>query len=177
MEIRLANLTDLNACLGIDDSFDTDYVYQVEERNTSSDISVSFHLVRLPRPMKVPHIISRDELALDFQRNGSGAIFVAEDGAVRGFIDIEESSWNQVAYINNFAVAPAYRRKGIGVQLMRAALEWARQKKLRGAMLDTTTKDYPAICFYQKQGFVFCGFNDQLYPNRDIAMLYGLSFR
>ena len=178
MEIRLATIHDLNACLAIDDSFDTDYVYQVEERNTSSDISVSFHLVRLPRPMKVPHIISRDELTKDFERTGSGSIFIADDaGAVRGFIDVEESAWNQAAYINNLAVAPAYRRKGMGSQLMRVALEWGRQKKLRAVMLDTTTKDYPAICFYQKFGFVFCGFNDQMYPNRDIAMLYAMSLR
>jgi ribosomal protein S18 acetylase RimI-like enzyme len=177
MEIRPANLADLNACLAIDDSFDTDYVYQMEERNTPGDIVVNFHLVRLPRPMKVPHIISRDELSLNFERDRSGAILVADDGAVRGFIDVEESVWNQVAYINNFAIAPAYRRKGVGKQLMRAVLEWARQKKLRVVMVDTSTKDYPAICFYQKFGFVFCGFNDQSYPNRDIAMLYAMSLR
>ena len=44
-------------------------------------------------------------------------------------------------------------------------------------MLDTPTKDYPAICFYQKHGFAFCGFNDQLYPNHDIALLFALSLR
>lgn len=177
MEIRPANLVDLNACLAIDDSFDTDYVYQMEERNTPGDIAVTFHLARLPRPMKVPHIISRDQLALDFQHLIPGTILVADDGVVRGFIDVVESEWNQLAYINNFAIAPAYRRKGTGSQLMRAAIEWARQKKLRAIMVDTSTKDYPAICFYQKFGFVFCGFNDQIYPNRDIAMIYSLQLR
>ena len=175
MEIRPANLRDLNACLAIDDSFETEYVWQMEERNGASDIAIGFHLARLPRPMKVSGIISRDDLIYNFQHGGT--LFVADDGAVRGFIDVTESEWNQVAYINNFAVAPAYRRKGLGARLMRAALDWARQKKLRAAILDTSTKDYPAICFYQKQGFSFCGFNDQLYPNRDIAMLFALSLR
>jgi ribosomal protein S18 acetylase RimI-like enzyme len=173
MEIRLANLGDLNACLAIDDSFETEYVWQMEEHSSASDIAIGFHLARLPRRMKVSHIISPDDLVYNYQHGG--ALFVADDGAVRGYIDVTESEWNQVAYINNFAIAPAYRRKGVGTLLLRAALDWCRQKKLHTAMLDTSTKDYPAICFYQKQGFSFCGFNDQLYLNRDIALLFALN--
>jgi ribosomal protein S18 acetylase RimI-like enzyme len=175
MEIRLANLGDLNACLAIDDSFETEYVWQMEERNTPGDIAIGFHLARLPRPMRVSGVISRDDLLYNFQHGG--ALFVADDGAVRGFIDVTESTWNQVAYINNLAIAPSYRRKGTGTQLMRAALDWGREKKLRAVMLDTSTKDYPAICFYQKQGFTLCGFNDMLYPNHDIALLFAMSLR
>lgn len=175
MEIRLANLGDLNACLGIDGSFETEYVWQMDEHNTTGDIAIGFHLARLPRPMKVASIISRDDVLYNYQHGG--AIFLADDGAVRGYIDVTESAWNQVAYINNLAIAPGYRRKGIGTQLMRAALEWAQEKKLNTALLDTSTKDHPAICFYQKLGFSFCGFNDQLYPNHDIALLYALNLR
>jgi ribosomal protein S18 acetylase RimI-like enzyme len=173
MEIRLANLGDLNSCLAIDDSFETEYVWQMEEHSGTGDISVGFHLARLPRAMKVAGIISRDDLLYNYQHGG--ALFVADDGAVRGFLDVSESAWNQVAYINNLAIAPPHRRKGVGTLLMRAALDWARQKKLVTAMLDTSTKDYPAISFYQKHGFTFCGFNDQLYPNHDIALLFALN--
>ena len=175
MEIRLAYLGDLNACLAIDDSFETEYVWQMEEHAGTGDIAVGFHLARLPRPMKVASIISRDDVLYNYQHGG--ALFVADDGAVRGFIDVTESGWNQVASINNLVIAPGFRRKGIGMLLMRAALDWARQKKLVTAMLDTSTKDHPAICFYQKQGFSFCGFNDQLYPNHDIALLFALNLR
>ncbi len=175
MEIRLANLGDLNACLAIDDSYETEYVWQMEERSSAGDIAIGFHLARLPRPMRVSNIISHDDLLYNFQ-HGS-VLFVADDGAVRGYIEVTASEWNQVAHIENFAIAPAYRHKGIGTRLLRAALDWAREKKLRAAMLNTSTKDYPAICFYQKQGFTFCGFNDQLYPNRDIALLFALSLR
>jgi len=175
MEIRPGNLGDLNACLAIDDSFETEYVWQMEEHSNGSDISIGFHLVRLPRPMRIGSVVSRDDLVYNFQHGG--ALFVADDGAVRGFVDVTESEWNEVAYINNLAIAPAYRRKGVGTLLMRAALDWGRQKKLRAAMLDTSTKDHPAICFYQKHGFTLCGFNDRLYPNRDIALLFALSLR
>ncbi len=175
MEIRLATLTDLNACLMVDDSFETEHVWQMEERNDAKNISVNFRLTRLPRPMKVSGIISRDEIAFNYQRGGG--LFVVDDGGVCGFIDVTVSEWNQAVCINNLAVAPAHRRKGIGTRLMRTALDWARQKKLRVALLDTSTKDYPAICFFQKHGFAFCGFSDRLYPNRDIAMLFALNLR
>ena len=175
MEIRLANLGDLNACMKMDDSFETEYVWQMEQRVTPGDINTNFHLARLPRPMKVSGIIARDDVVYNFQHGGT--LFVADDGAVRGFIDVTESIWNQAACINNLLVAPAYRRKGVGALLMRAALDWGRQKKLRAAILDTSTKNHQAICFYQKHGFAFCGFNDQLYPNRDIALLLALSLR
>lgn len=176
MQIRLTDdLRDLNACLAIDDAFETEYVWQMEERSRAGSIAISFRLTRLPRPMRVSNITSRDDLVHNFQHGG--ALFVADDGAVRGFVDVTASTWNQVAYINNLAVAPAYRRQGVGTLLLRAALAWGRQQNLRLAMLDTSTKAFPAICFYQKHGFAFCGFNDQLYPNRDIALYFALSLR
>ncbi len=176
MGIRRADdLVDLNQCLALDDSFETEYVWQMEERGSADQITIGFRLMHLPRPTKVSNIISRDELSKNFLSGGT--LFVLDDGAVRGFIDVTESEWNRAAYINNFAIAPAYRRKGWGTRLMQTALDWARQQKLRVAMLDTSTKDYPAICFYQKHGFVFCGFNDQLYPNRDIALIFALNLR
>lgn len=176
MEIRLATLADLNACLALDDSFETEYVWQMEERSDVRNITVNLRLTRLPRPMKVRDAVSRDDLVADYQR-GDNLWVYAEGSAIAGFISAVVEEWNQSASIHNFAVAPAYRRKGIGSALMRTVLDWAHQKKLRVVMLDTSTKNYPAICFYQKHGFTFCGFNDQLYPNRDIAMLFALNLR
>lgn len=175
MEIRLADLGDLNACATIDDAFETDYVWQMEERTGPGDISIAFRLARLPRPMKVTGVISADDVARNFQKGG--VLLVADDEGVRGFIDVTETEWNQGAYVNNLLIAPSYRRKGVATRLIRSALDWARQRELRMAMLDTSTKDYPAICLYQKLGFSFCGFNDQLYPNRDIALLFSMNLR
>jgi ribosomal protein S18 acetylase RimI-like enzyme len=176
MEIRLATLADLNACLALDDSFETEYVWQMEERREARQIAVNLRLTRLPRPMKVRNAVSRDDLVADYQR-GENLWVYDEDGGIVGFISAVAEEWNQSASIHNLAVAPAYRRKGIGSLLMRTVLDWARQKQLRVVLLDTSTKNYPAICFYQKHGFTFCGFNDQLYPNRDIALLFALNLR
>lgn len=175
MEIRLADLADLNACVALDDSFETEYVWQMEERHESGGINVTFRQTRLPRPMKVSGNISRDAFLANFQ-NG-GIFFVADEGGVRGFVDFMPSPWNQVVQVNNLLVAPTHRRRGIGVKLMRAAIDWARQQQFRVMLLDTSTKNFPAICFYQKLGFAFCGFNDRLFPNRDIALMFALNLR
>lgn len=172
MEIRLGDKEDLNTCLAIDDGFDTEYVWQMEEQNRVGHIAVGFRLTHLPRPMRVAHAILAEDVVRNLEMGG--VLIVADDRGVRGFVDVTAQPWNQSAYINNLAISPAFRRQGIGARLMQAALDWGRQQGLRVAMLDTSTKNYPAICFYQKQGFRFCGFNDQLYPNRDIAMYFSI---
>ena len=176
MEIRPGTLADLNQCLTLDATFETEYVWQMEERSGNRDIAVGFHLARLPRPMKVTGVILPDDVSQNYM-NGS-ALFVADDGGtICGFVEVSASEWNQAAVINNLAVASASRRRGIGSRLLRTALEWARQNKARVVLLDTPTKAHPAICLYQKHGFTFCGFNDQLYPNRDIALFFALNLR
>jgi GNAT superfamily N-acetyltransferase len=176
MEIRPGSQVDLNGCLALDASFETDYVWQMEERTVNGDIVVRLHLARLPRPMRVTGVISPDGISHSVANGGS--LFVAEErGQICGYLDVTVSEWNQAAMVNSLAVAPAFRRKGLGSSLLRTALEWAQRKRLHMALLDTSTKAYPAICFYQKHGFSFCGFNDQLYPNRDIAMFFALALR
>ncbi len=172
MEIRLATLADLNACLALDDSFETDYVWQLEERRDTYSVASAFRLTRLPRTMKVTGIISRDGVAEKYRRGAN--LWVYDDGGVCGFIAATVEEWNQSACISHLAVARTQRRKGIGTKLLRTVLEWARLKKLNVVLTDTSTKAYPAIALYQKHGFAFCGFSDRLYPNHDIAMLFAL---
>ncbi len=175
MDIRQADLSDLNACLMIDDAFETEYVWQMDEQVRPGNLSVGFRLTRLPRPMRVTGTIAPDDVARNYQSGGT--LLVADNGGVCGFVDITASPVTQIAYINNLLVAPGHRRKGVASELLQAALDWGREQRLRAAMLDTPTKDHPAICLYQKHGFVFCGFNDQLYPNRDIALYFALNLR
>jgi ribosomal protein S18 acetylase RimI-like enzyme len=44
-------------------------------------------------------------------------------------------------------------------------------------MAEATTKIYPALSFYQKLGFRFCGFSDHYYVNQDIALFFVLTLR
>lgn len=51
------------------------------------------------------------------------------------------------------AVAPAARGRGVGDLLMKACLDWARQKNARSVMLLSNTILEPAITLYKKHGF------------------------
>lgn len=175
MDIRPAALVEMNRCLALDDSFETEYVWQMEQKSDAKQISVWFKLTRLPRPMRVSMGISRDQVSENFVANKN--LLVADDGKIRGYVDFSESEWNETVTINNLLVAQDYRRKGLGTKLAQEALNWGRRRKSRIAIASTTTKNYPAICLLQKLGFSFCGFNDQFYPNRDIALTFALNLR
>jgi ribosomal protein S18 acetylase RimI-like enzyme len=60
---------------------------------------------------------------------------------------------------------------------MLEARKWARKRGLRSIQAEATTKNYPALCFYQKLGFQFCGYNDSYYANQDIALFFVLALR
>jgi ribosomal protein S18 acetylase RimI-like enzyme len=175
MEIRPATLVELNSCMALDDSFETEYVWQMDQKNDSKQISIGFKLTRLPRPMRVSTGISRDQVSEDFM---AGKHFlIADDGKIRGYIDFCESEWNETLMVNNLLVAQDARRRGLGTMLLQEALKWGKGKKFRLALASASTKNYPGICLLQNQGFAFCGFNDQYYPNRDIAMTFALSLK
>ncbi len=176
MEIRLATPDDLNRCLELDDSFETEYVWQMEQSNDAKHISTGFRLTRLPRPMRVSNGISRDQAAENFAR-GEILLVSEEENELHGFVEFTESDWNQAVSINNLVVPSAYRRQGIGKKLLSAATDWGKEQGFRVALATLSTKHYPGICFLQKNGFVFCGFNDQWYANRDIAMMFALGLR
>ena len=59
--------------------------------------------------------------------------------------------------------------------LLKAAHRWAMEHNLKQLMLETQTKNYPAISLAQKQGFHFCGYNERYYPNGDIALFFSRS--
>jgi len=75
------------------------------------------------------------------------------------------------------AVDRRYRRQGIGTALMRYARQWAWEQQLQSVVVETTTKNYPALCFYEKLGFEFCGYHDHYYPNQDITLFFAQTFR
>ncbi len=51
------------------------------------------------------------------------------------------------------AVSPTARGKGLGDALMKASLDWARNKKAKKVMLLSNTVLTPAISLYKKHGF------------------------
>ena len=78
----------------------------------------------------------------------------------------------ELAEVLRLVVAPAYRRTGIGTQLVNAGLESVRQAGARAAMLEVGYTNEPAIALYQRSGFVQLRVRENYYgPGRHALIL------
>jgi ribosomal protein S18 acetylase RimI-like enzyme len=174
--IRKAELVDLNACLHLDAAYLTDHVWQMDASETGDTLTVNFRTVRLPRPMKVSYPREPDSLLEDWRKDECFLVADHDDETI-GYVDVTVQNWNRTAWVNNLVVAKPYRRQGVGSALLRTARRWAQEYELLKMVAETQTKNYPAISFYQKNAYRFCGYNDRYYLNQDIALFFVLNLR
>jgi ribosomal protein S18 acetylase RimI-like enzyme len=172
MIIRSADLKDLNTCALFNTSYTTDRVWQIRtEERPYEEIAVTFQTIKLPRSVRAASPRDSGHLVEDWQR---GECFLVAEGEeeIRGYLNMIVEPSDRTGWVRDLTVASRYRRSGIGSGLLRAALRWAREHGLRTVLVETQTKNYPAICFCRKHGFLFCGFNDHYYSNQDIAIFF-----
>jgi ribosomal protein S18 acetylase RimI-like enzyme len=95
-------------------------------------------------------------------RDGQGAWLLAEhDGRIVGFVTIQlrpaahEPFFTPEAraVVDSLGILPAWRRRGIGRQLMEAAEEWARQRGARRLMLSVWEFNDNALRLYNSLGY------------------------
>jgi ribosomal protein S18 acetylase RimI-like enzyme len=174
--IRDATEDDLAACLHLDLSYETDYVWQMDVRDDAGAIAVGFRTVRLPRMMRVVYPREPEMLAQAFRRRE--CLLVSEtSGVVRGYLRMRFDPGSGNAWVTDVAVGRMWRRQQIGSALLDAAYRQAQARRMQRLTVETQTKNYPGICFCQKRGLSFCGFNDRYYPNYDIALFFGQNVR
>ena len=148
----------------------------MDTARSNGAIQVGFRTTRLPRAMRVVVHSPQDPLADHFEQ-GACVLVAEEPPRVTGYIDETLDPSQRVGWVQALVVASDTRRQKVGTQLLREAMEWARDQKLRAVMAGVSTKNYPASAFLQKHGFTFCGFNDQYYHNRDIALFFSCNLR
>ncbi len=87
------------------------------------------------------------------------ALLTAEDsaGSVAGFCGVQllistaEGAYS--AQIEDVVIAPGYRGRGLGGQLLDAAGAWARVRGATRLQLNCDDKNFPAMRFYEKHGW------------------------
>ncbi|MEW6400511.1 MAG: GNAT family N-acetyltransferase [Chloroflexota bacterium] len=89
--------------------------------------------------------------------------------------------WNAYAYIDDIAVDVEFRRHGVGRALIERVIEWAKERKFPGIMLETQNNNVAACRLYESCGFTLGGFDRYLYkaldPKTDeIALFWYMSF-
>ncbi len=173
---RVADEQDIPACLQLDHSSTSDYVWQVEAREEQGAITYSFRTVRLPRSM--PIIAPHDSELMTAAVQAGECLLVAEaEGRVVAYLLMRPDHACGIGWIHTLVVDRPLRRQRLGSALLREAQGWARARNLTRITVETQTKNHPAIAFCQRQGLRLCGFNDRYYPNQDIALFFTQSLR
>lgn len=99
--------------------------------------------------------------------------FVAEeDGEIAGYCGVRNMAGE--GEITNVAVAPAFRRKGIGRKLMEHLLKEAVALGVGDCTLEVRAGNRPAICLYESLGFKSEGIRPGFYtkPREDALIMW-----
>jgi GNAT superfamily N-acetyltransferase len=171
--------TDIERCLRLDHRYETDHVWQMHiQQEETNHWQISFRKERLPRRLEaaVPQHEARlraalpdDQCFLVATRRGS------ED--VLGYLTMLHDPINHLGLIRDLLVGAPVRGHQIGTRLLSVASSWAKERSINRLQIELQTKNFPGISFCQQRGFTFCGFNDRVFPNQDIAVYFGLSLR
>lgn len=104
---------------------------------------------------------------------GKGLFLVAEDEnrTVCGYVGCQTVL--DEGYITNVAVAPSYRRQGIGRQLLQALAERAEESGLAFVTLEVRASNDPAIALYTAAGYEPVGRRRDFYraPTEDAVLM------
>ena len=178
MRIRHAVPADIDRCLHLDASFETGRVWQLDLRDSRELISNTLRTTPLPRQLQVPYPSPGDALLMHWQRGY--CILVAEDvvkSQILGYVDVGPEPDLLLGWLWHLVVDLPQRRQGIGGTLLQAAMTWSREHQLQRLIVPLQTQNDPAIRFFQRRGFTFCGFNDSHSRGGNAALLYGRNLR
>lgn len=176
IKVRQATSKDLPALIALDHGYSTEYVWQITVREEDGQTLATFRPVHLPRPVRVA--FPREAQLLKEAWNRRVCFLVAEEeDQLKGYLNLTLTTLPGVAWLADAGVERRFRRNGVGSVLLTAAIQWARENGFYRLVLETQSKNYPAICFAQKHGLAFCGYNDRYYPNQDVALFFGLILR
>jgi GNAT superfamily N-acetyltransferase len=169
---------DIEACLGLDHHYETDFVWQMNIDERGGQWTIAFNKQRLPRTLET--VYTADEHRLRLALPSEHCFLVAvdkESPEILGYMTMRHDPVYRSAWIQDIVVSAPYRRHRIGTRLVNVARQWAKEHQLDQISIENNTKNYTGIAFCQQIGFKFCGFNDQYFPNQDIAVFFSQSLR
>jgi GNAT superfamily N-acetyltransferase len=168
--------SDISGCLALDHSYESEYVWQMSIREETGQWEVRFKPDRLPRMVQAVYPFDEKRIRLSLPPDQCFLVAVGRDQPdVLGYLTMRTDHAYGVARLMDLVVARSYRNQRIATRLLNIARQWAREHGLTQISMEIQTKNYPGILFCQQRGFAFCGFNDRLFPNQDIAVFFSQS--
>ena len=174
--IRAAQENDLSSCLALDHSSASNYVWQVEVSQNSERSSYTFRTARLPRPVTLSYPRTAKDILASWQYHVCFLV-AASETQIYGYLNMRVGQAPNVSWVSDLVVGRAWRQHHVGSALLQQARQWAYDHHFHRMMIETQTKNHPAIAFCEHHGFTFCGFNDRYYANQDIALFFSRSVR
>lgn len=169
-QIRNTISTDLARLSSLDHTVQTHYVWQLDLHRETGQVDVLFREVRLPRQVQVEYPRKPADLPDTWHLTSMFTALMGSDPI--GYIRFNDRVIPETVWVTDLVVARDMRMHGYARKMIGAVESWARQKGLRRAMIESQTKNYPAIRMIQKLGYEFCGYNDMYYPSRDVAIFF-----
>ena len=139
--------------------------YVVSQSTDKNSLSVTFTREHYKEPVIVEN---EDTLFQDYWNCPEAFALCEKDGSFSGFIELDFEDWNSRVRVTQLLVDENKRRQGYGKMLLDFAKNIAKERDYRMVILETQSRNTPAIDFYFSQGFVFSGTNLHFYSNNDI---------
>jgi ribosomal protein S18 acetylase RimI-like enzyme len=107
--------------------------------------------------------------------SNTAAWIAEENGRIAGFAVVE---WGRCAgeiraYVQTIEVAPAYRGRGVGGDLLRRLEGSAREASANSIWLHVDAENDKAVRFYEANHYVFVDKENDYYPQGRHALVYG----
>ena len=130
----------------------------------------SLREVRLPRSVRLEYPRPAKELPDTWHIRPMLSAMIGMEAVA--YIRFTDQIIPHAVWITDVVVGRPLRRQGLARKLMGAAEAWGVQRGLRRAVIEVQSKNQPAIRMILKMGFEFCGYNDQYYATRDVALFF-----
>lgn len=153
---------DSAAIAAIDASYSSEQIHRVEFSGLGISIRQSKVAPAYQKTMVVPDLVAEVQAA-------SKSAVVEIDSRVCAVAAIQLEAWNRRAILRHFYVDKSKRRTGIGSELLGFLLWKAANRGARCLWVETQNTNDPAIQFYLKNGFQFCGVDSSLYAPEGAA--------
>jgi GNAT superfamily N-acetyltransferase len=169
--IRRVRDGDWDACLEIDLSYETEYAWQMDTAERTSEWSANFRKVHLPRRLRIEHPIP-EAYRIKHWTAADQILIAIDHREVIGLIAINLDLIEHQARISDLGVASDHRRQGVGTALLNRATEWCLRQRATQLVLPCPLKAEPAIQFATQQRFNFGGFQEDYWPDHEVALFF-----
>jgi ribosomal protein S18 acetylase RimI-like enzyme len=142
--------------LAFDRSFTADRIYRIVQSPESFALAAVAVQPPLRKEMPLAEYLGDDRMWAE-------GLVAADGDTIVGFAAYTHHVWNRRTELWHLYVDAARRGEGIGRMLVEAVIAEAQAAGTRCIWLETSNVAYPAIQFYRRMGFHFCGLDTSLY--------------